>query len=401
MAPDALPNDLAESSTDTDGDTTPAGRRSLWWGLIWRLVGLVTLCAAVWMADTVWKVNRHVSRMELARIFATAMSRPRTPPPPRPVVQDRPARPVRRPKPVPTTQEAPPFSMDPTDWINPGTSTGQPPAPEPEPAPPPPPPEAPPEPLPPVQESMRETQVSEVTRQTWTLLCLVMLECVALAGVSAMLDMRRARGNLLVAAWLLLLGTGLTAVAAYVVTNWGGFPRLPIGDYIRVVWRGIGLSLLLFGVLILPQSRRHARALRVHAETKSAQPGLARAPFCGLLLAVLAIVCAAAALLGDEFALPAWHIIRWVLVGWSIPAALLGMIVCTGRRGVLLAAYAVALVGLTVQFVCWGLPFAAIGPPAALRTLLKLLPIHLIALGRLHECLRWTPKDVASIAAED
>ncbi len=55
-------------------------------------------------------------------------------------------------------------------------------------------------------ESLWQTGVSEITRQIWTLLCLVILECVGLAGLSAVFNMRRASRNLAMAAWLLVVG---------------------------------------------------------------------------------------------------------------------------------------------------------------------------------------------------
>lgn len=403
-------NATRETSVTPRADNGLGGPRILGF-VAWRLMGVATILAALHIADTVWHVNRHVGRMELARIFAMAMSMPREPVRRQPAISRRPIRRFRGPIRKPTTREAVPFSMNPTDWIRPGEEPEPLPNPEPSPSAPlspsePSPPREPlsprelspppsPEPLQPPTDSMRETQVSEVTRQTWTLLCLVILECVALAGASAALGMRRARRNLTIAAALLVAGTGLTVQAGYVITRWGGFPSLLPGDYALVVWRGAGFAAVLLAVVMLPVSGRYSRAVRQRFRSGEVGPWLAQPVHCGLLCVAVAVVCAGAAIFGCWFHLPAWHIVRWVLIGWAIPAGLLGLVACRGRRSVLRAAHICAAMGLLVQFVCWGLPFATLGPPIAIKTILVVLPVTLVTMGRLGECLRLMPKTTA------
>ncbi len=386
-----LPNDKPPSSDEPDRSPAPRGRR-LWW----RFVGLLTLFVAILSADLVWKVNRHVSRMELARIFTMAMSRPRIPQvaPPEPA-------PPPTPEPDANPSESPPFTMDPTEWIKPNDgSVSQPDASgrwpsttdsqladrkrrraklkafkqrmEARAA---------------MVESFQQTEVSEVTRQSWALIGLVLLECVALAGLSAMLNTMRARGNLLIAASLLILGTALTVTAVQVITRWGGFPALALRDYAQIVLRGSGFAVVLLILLMLPQSRQYARELRARVAAGELVPRLAGPVVCGGAFVIAAVATAGAALLGSHLTLPAWHLIRWVLIGWSIPAALAGMLACTGRRGGLVSAYVLGFVGVVVLLACWGSPFVAFGYPEALKVLLALLPIHLIALGRLRDGL--------------
>ncbi|MBN1344205.1 MAG: hypothetical protein JXQ73_16080 [Phycisphaerae bacterium] len=473
----------ADSPAETASDLA---RRPFWW----RFLGLVTIIVALFTAHTVWIVNRHVSRLELARIFATAMSRPRVYKPTSQVT-DRPTEaPIRRPKlpkpptrripprpaPTPPKDEAPPFSMDPSAWIHPADEPTTRPQPRivvsrPKPAPK---PKLPPAPKPATVESgasvdplsaqmelMQKASVSEVTRQTWALLSLLMLECLTLAGLSALLDARRARGNLLISAWLLLGGTALTVLAGRIITvglgikslaenpylrpiaEGAGFPPLAGRDYAQVVVRGGGYAVILLVLLMLPPARRYGRALRRRIVAGQLKPWLS-GPVCCSLLFLLAIGASVAPafleryvsvfhvlqsgvaqlkagavgalqgigaghfslsvatwfepwlsigspmgseLFGTYVSVPEWHIIRKVLIVWSIPATVAALLALTGRRLVLRLAYVVGILGVLVQLACWGAPYAAVGTPDSLETFLIVLPLHLIALGRIRACL--------------
>lgn len=407
-------------------------RRPVWW----RMIGLLTVLVAGATANTVWKVNRHVSRMELARIFAMAMTKPRIPRAERPVgdraVRRRsPHAPPRRPRATPYNRratppgqhreprergikltpvpaDAPPFSLDPMDWIRPPTEA---PASRPDrhwPQPvrqerrassPPPQPQAarpqdrsapaepPTEPLAPEAEALFQTEVSEVTRQTWTLLGLVILECVALAGLSALLDMRRARRNLIIAAGLLIVGAALTVTAGLVITHWGGFPPLTLANYLQTVLRAAGYAGVLILILLLPRSRRYGAARRMQTAAGRWPPRLVGPVGCGLLYLATAVVCMTTALLGNDLNMPAWDIIRLVVGGWGVAAVLLGLGLCAGHRRVFQMAYVFSWVGLLVTLACWGLPYAALAPPVALQILLVLVPFHLVTLGRVRAWL--------------
>jgi hypothetical protein len=79
----------------------------------WRFLGVATMLVAILMAVVVWKINCHLSRVELARVFTMAMT-PARPAVARPVAVQQPS-PVRRFRPVPVTRkkdEAPPFSLN-------------------------------------------------------------------------------------------------------------------------------------------------------------------------------------------------------------------------------------------------------------------------------------------------
>ncbi len=391
------PEGARSPSPGPGSDTAPPGHRPLWW----RWVGLATILVAAFTANTVWKINRHVSRMELARIFAQAMTVQRPPRPPPPVIARRPVYHVRRPVPKPNVPQTAPFSLDPSEWIHPGEQSMTKPHAAPPPRRVPLPPRRPrpsqpfprvgaDEPLTPEAQSSRETQISEVTRQTWALVSLAILECAALAGLSGLLDMRRARRNLMVAVFLLIAGTGLAVAAALIVIHWGGYPPLVWRDYAQIVLRGGGPAVALMGILMLPASRRYGRSRRERVTVGGSMPWSVRPVICGLLCAVTAVACATVAGLGSYWSLPAWQLVRWVLMGWSLPAAVLGLLACGGRRGVLVSAYVVVLIGLVLHLACWGLPFAVIGPPAALKALLALLPVYLIVLGRVRACLAAT-----------
>jgi hypothetical protein len=226
---------------------------------------------------------------------------------------------------------------------------------------------------------------------------MIMLEGVVLAGVAGVLDTKRARHHLLAAGWLLIVGTSLTVLAGLILTHWGGFPALMVQDYAQVVLRGCGYSVVLMAVLMLPRSRAYGRSLREQVAAGMSRPWLASQEACGLLYIVTAIACAVSALVGSYLPLPAWYLIRWVLIGWSLPAVLVGLAVCTGGRGASLTAYGFGLVGLLLLLACWGLPFAIVGPPAVLKVLLPLLAVYLITLGRLRECLA-VPDSEAGVA---
>jgi len=399
-------------------------RRPVWW----RVIGLLTLLVAGVTANTVWKVNRHVSRMELARIFAMAMTKPRIPRAERPVgdrtVRPRsPHAPPRRPHATPRGQhreprkrgikltpvpaDAPPFSLDPMDWIHPPTEAPasrpdrhwpQPAREERDASSSPPrhqaarpqdrstPAEPPTEPLAPEAEALFQTEVSEVTRQTWALLGLVILECVALAGLSALLDMRRARRNLIIAAGLLIVGAALTVTAGLVITHWGGFPPLTLANYLQIVLRAAGYAVVLILILLLPRSRRYGAARRTQTAGRW-PPRLVGPVGCGLLYLATAVVCMTTALLGNDLEMPAWDIIRLVVGGWGVAAALLGLGLCAGHRRVFQMAYVFGWVGLLVTLACWGLPYVALAPPVALQILLVLVPFHLVTLGRVRAWL--------------
>ncbi len=422
------PDPPSPASSDRSSGGGLRVRRPIWW----RMMGLLTVLVAGVTAHTVWKVNRHVSRMELARIFAMAMTQPRIPRAERPVGDRRVRRRVpharaRRPRAAPYDRgttlsdrhreprkrgikwtpvpaDAPPFSLDPMDWIRPpdqvpasrpGRRWPEPALQERDTSSPPPRArtarpqnravsvEPPAEPAAPEAEGLLQTEVSEVTRQTWTLLGLVILECVALAGLSAVLDMRRARRNLIIAAGLLFLGAALTVTAGLVITHWGGFPPLTLTDYLRIVIRAAGCPAVLMLVLLLPRSRRYGAARRAQTEAGRWPLGLLGPGGCGLLYLAAAGVCLTTVILGNGLDMPAWHIIRLIVGGWSVPAVLLGLALFAGHRWVFQVAYAFGWVGLLVALVCWGLPYAVLAPPVALQVLMVLMPLHLVSLGRI------------------
>jgi len=247
-------------------------------------------------------------------------------------------------------------------------------------------------------ESLWQTGVSEITRQIWTLLCLVILECVGLAGLSAVFYMRRASRNLAMAAWLMVVGVGLTIGASLVITQWAGYVPLTQMDYVKVIAGSGSYAVLLILLLALPGSLRYARALHRRASAESTH----RPAVYGWWYIAGAVFSAAAAMVaehlpasffaesaaaGQHLSLPFWYIIRWVLVGWSAVAVLLALAVCLGRSWLILDAYVFVLLGLFLQIVGWGVPFALNGPEPVLIVLSVIVAVNLIVAGRMRDYL--------------
>ncbi len=275
------------------------------------------------------------------------------------------------------------------------------------------------EPLSPDEKALRQTKVSEVTRHTWALCSLLSLECMVLAGLSAVFNARRARRNLIGAALLALFATGLTVAAGYVITRWGGFPRLMVGDYLWVALRAGAFPLGLLVLLVAPPFRRYSLSVSQARRTARRHSWSGRVPVCALLMLLLVAASLIPALTGQYLSasyainaagealgttvpiavslglswfvsytpVPGWEIIRQVLMGWSVVAAVLALLILTRRRTVVILAYVVVLLGLLAQVLCWGAPFVVVGAPEALDTLLLMLPLHLIVLGRLRSCM--------------
>lgn len=409
--------------------------RFLWW----RLLGVLTVIMAIIGGVAVRKIEHHLSRTELARVFAMAMTPvrpptrqvymppPSTPAPPRPV-RPIPSRPVvlppvvTRPQPIvsPSAPGAPPFSVNPSEWVRPETTEL---APEPPRVPPfgrtsptslks---PQAPPAPPPPVvvhkpqpevpariespasessvppsvlaAQSLQQTQVSEVTRQVWIVLCLVILECVALAGLSAVLNMARSHRNLLTAAFLLFLGTAITIAGVLVLVQWGGYRPPTREDYIKIVFCGSAYGVVLILALVLPPSLEHARRLRRKLHEQRGLAWFARPLGCGLLYATIGMTCAVAAWAGNYLSLPLWHLIRWVPIAWGGVAILMGLGICIGQAWLMIEAYVVCLLGILLNVAAWGVPFAMTGPPQVLAILPAIVALQLIALGRIRSFL--------------
>jgi len=240
-------------------------------------------------------------------------------------------------------------------------------------------------------DSLQQTQVSEVTRQVWVLMSLVLIECVALAGVSAALNMNRAPRNLWMCVLLFVLGTVLTVAAIRIVTQWGGYVALTLWDYVRIIGYTGGYGAILAVILVLPTSRAYGRAIRRRSQGAGVGSWAVHPTRCGILYVVAAGVCGVAALLGSFLSLPFWYLIRWVLVGWSAAAILLGLAVCLGWTSLILDAYVLCLVGVALHLICWGMPFALTGPPVVLKILLGLVALHLVVLGRVRDCLEARP----------
>lgn len=404
--------DVAAAPSTTDHPVASLARAArvrppIWW----RFVGLLTVVVALVSAETVWKVNRHVSRLELGRIFAMAMSQPRVQQRPKPVVRPRPTpRPKPQPKPEP---EASPLhrNLDPMSYINPMDEAQALPTVEPEPEPPPPPPQPEPEPEPdPAQQqamAMQQTAVSEVTRQAWVLICMVLLELVALAGLSAVLDMRRARRNLILASLFLIGGTLVTFLAVRVITrgvdvtwvaDWsaleaveagGGYPPLVAKDLLNIALRGSGFALVLLILQMLPQARRYSRARRHRPMAMGLWGRLFGHPaVAGVWLLLVAVLTAVVAVVSSGFSFPAWHLIRLIPLGWSGLALLAGLLCLTGRGWACVPGYAVSLIGVVVMLLCWGAPFVVVGPVKAIQILMVLLPAGLLCLTIMRYALR-------------
>jgi hypothetical protein len=358
----------------------------------WRILGALTIAASSVMGAAVWRIEHYVSRMELARVFAMAMT-PTRPPGAGPSVQVRVPPPPPRPRPKPPRKAIPwrpkdegiPFSINPSEWVHPDA----PPTPESKPELPPPArvervqeppvngPTADPTAL--AAASQRQTVVSEITRQTWALLSYVILECVALAGFSAI---------------LLLVGAGLTVSGAYVLGRWAGYAELTRQDYLRIVACSGGYAVILAFALMLPSSRCRSRALRLR-RLDARQSWLGRPVACGLFYVGVALISGAVALTRVHLLqLPLWEealhlrlLPQRVLLGWCALAALLGLSVCIGRRWLMWTAYVFCLLGVALHLICWGLPFALTGPPGVLKILPALIGLLLIALGRIRDCL--------------
>ncbi len=394
--------------TATDVATTPSStnrsvaslaraasvRPPIWW----RFVGLVTIVVALVTAETVWKVNRHVSRLELARIFAMAMSQPRVPQRPQPPVRPKPA-PKPKLQPKPETGAMPLHrNLDPMTYINPMDESPVEPRiePEPEPAPPPPPP---PQTVKADTQPLEQTAVSEVTRQAWVLICMLLLELVALAGLSAALDMRRARRNLILASLFLIAGTLVSLLAARVITRgidltWianssvleaiergGGYPTLLNRDLANIAVRGSGFAIVLLALQMLPQARRYGKARKQRPEGMGLLGRLlARPAIAGGWLIFVALLTAGAAVISGRFSFPAWHLVRLAPLAWAALALASGLLCMTGRAWTCIIGYVVSLLGVVIVLACWGAPFVVVGPVRAIQILMILLPAALVCL---------------------